>query len=124
MPVVNSAGAGIFTTHTAIMGKYARHNYHASDFRRLVCFMAKELDYDDKKIAQTLGLQFVYFSSIVNLIPGLYEALEEAHGETINRAKKGRFVSRDASMTLNTSVFDLDFPDINLDFPNIIPDLL
>ena len=106
------------------MGKHTRHNYQSSDFRRLICFMAKELGYDDKKIAQTLGLQFIYFSSIVNLIPGLYEALEEAHGEAVNRAKKGHFVSRDASMTLNTSVFDLDFPSPPLDFPDINLDIL
>jgi hypothetical protein len=102
VPVVNSVGAGIFTTHTAIMGKYARHNYHALDFRRLVCFMAKELEYSDKKIASMLGLKPIYFAFIVGQIPELSEALEKVR-DSQNQAKRdknGRCRRKITSMTV------------------------
>jgi hypothetical protein len=106
------------------MGKKARHNYQSSDFRRLVCFMAKDLGYDDKKIASTLGLQLIYFSFAVNSIPELSEALTKARENLPNEAKNGQYRRKIVSISPVLPKISTDIPDLDLDFSDINTRLL
>lgn len=74
--------------------------------------MAKDLGYNDKKIASTLGLQLIYFAHIVSMIPELSDALEKAREELINEEKhghNGRLGRKIVSVTVTA------IPDINPD---------